>query len=740
MNTQLHDPFVSGTVLDQYTLLERIGMGGQASVWSAWDPDHQRVVAIKIIVSAEGGTTALPETAMKEANLVSRMQHPHILPLYDFKFSEDWRYLVMRYVSGGTLHDLIAQEPLPPEIILPLIRKIASALDYMHSQGIVHRDLKPANVLFDARDHPYLTDFGLAKDLSEAAMLLHTGRGTPPYAPPEQHTFSAITPQSDVFSLGVMMYEMCTGKLPWGGETSLAVRQISEHEEMPDPRASNPRLPKTLVDALRIITAANPLERPASAGAAVWLLEEVFGAEHQTLDSDEYQKVDENALIAEDASRLIMRGCTRAERGPYPLNFTQFRFADSVFVDVPDTQQAVAPFITEFLFRGALVHGHNIDYWLHQITDRGTVVRLCEDVIARDPQAAARAINVLLGDPLNTLTLRVETAAKLADIALSAGDTALRGLAFDALERTYPINGTWRDIAFSEAVDRKLGLAALGKSGTAKRTARLIGRIKSAGAVGAIVQEQHRYRSDVMIDALLNIQNAAGSLPNTMPAVLKAQISGEGIRRELISQPIQLAKAYVITALGGLLGFGAHVYLTYRLPQILDSTRILVALQHGVFLGLLVGAGIFAARMIGQRMRSLHWIARTVLGTVVGGLIINLSLVAYHLLMLNALPAGGLIALGSVIIAGAVALSGALPMPKLAQAAISAVGVIAALAITWLLHLRTLLDPILLFDYNWPLAQILGVMILTSVLITSAAHVVNLTQRRSASEPQAAPA
>lgn len=739
MNTLIHDPFVSGYQLDQYTLLERIGVGGQASVWSAWDQANSRVIAIKIIVSTEGGTTALPETAMKEAHLVSRLQHPHILPLYDFKFSDDWRYLVMRYVSGGTLHELIAEEPMPVESALLLIRQIASALDYMHAQGIVHRDLKPANVLFDAREHPYLTDFGLAKDLSEAALLLHTGRGTPPYAPPEQHTYSAITPQSDVFSLGVMVYEMVTGKLPWGGETSLAVRQISDAEEMPDPRASNPRLPKSLVEALRIITASNPSERPMSAGAAVWLLEEVFGAEHQTLDADEYQKVDENALIAEDASRLIVRGCSRAERGAYPLNFTQFRFADSVFGCQPDAHLEVASFIPEFLFRGALVHGYNVEYWRGQITDHATAVRLCEDVISRDTPAAGQAITALLKEPFAAISLRSDTAAKLAEIALSAGDPSLRGLAFDALERTYA-GSLWRDIAFSESLDRKLAQAALGKSGTAKRTAKLIGRIKSSFAVNTMIQEQHRYRSDVVIDTLLGIQQTAGSLPPHLPTVLRAQISGEALRRELVAQPLQLAKAYGVTALGGLLGFGTHVYLTYRLPQILDSTRILVALQHGVFLGLLVGAGVFTARTIAVRMHSLHWAARAALGAFIGGLIINFSLVAYHLLLLNALPAGGLILLGSIVISAAVALGSTLPIPKIGQAAISASGVIIAMAGTWLLHLQTLLDPILLFDYNWSLAQIFAVIVLTSVLLTSAAHVVPLTHRETVSETQTASA
>src|SRR5688572_805619 len=188
--SNLQDSLAQGVCLDQYVLLERIGSGGQAAVWSAWDEHNTRVVAIKVILSAETETAPLQQTALREAQLVASLKHPNILPLYDFKFSDQMHYLVMRYICGGTLRDIMGSGPLPPGAVLDLAEQLTSALSHLHERGVVHRDLKPSNILFDTQGRAYLTDFGLARDLSEIAFQLHTGRGTPPYAPPEQHTYA----------------------------------------------------------------------------------------------------------------------------------------------------------------------------------------------------------------------------------------------------------------------------------------------------------------------------------------------------------------------------------------------------------------------------------------------------------------------------------------------------------------------------------------------------------------------
>src|SRR6185369_5019458 len=131
-------------------------------------------------------------------------------------------------------------------------------LDYLHAQGVIHRDLKSENILLDLRYNCYLADFGLARMVSTSTLAFHTGHGTPPYASPEQIQSRALTAKSDIFSFGVLMYEMFTSQLPWNGKKQLGMEQLTSNQELPDPREFNNKLPPLLADVLRRITSADP--------------------------------------------------------------------------------------------------------------------------------------------------------------------------------------------------------------------------------------------------------------------------------------------------------------------------------------------------------------------------------------------------------------------------------------------------------------------------------------------------
>ena len=167
-----------GVQFGKYILLERIGQGGEAIVWSGWDHLHQRVAAIKIVAKSvpEGiAPSLIPGNFERQIHLLASLDHPNILPLHEFGETSEFYYFAMHYRSMGSLAEKLKAGPLPLEDALDLSAQIAGALQYLHSQGIVHRDLKPSNILLDSQNRVYLSDFGLAKSLQQETAPLHTG-------------------------------------------------------------------------------------------------------------------------------------------------------------------------------------------------------------------------------------------------------------------------------------------------------------------------------------------------------------------------------------------------------------------------------------------------------------------------------------------------------------------------------------------------------------------------------------
>lgn len=248
--------------LGPYLLAEVIGRGGAAAVYRAHQVSLGRDVAIKVL-----HRSADPQFAARfarEARAIAQLQHPNILPVYDFGEEGELQYLVMRYVEGGrTLRDLLASGPLEPAQALRLIARLLDALHYAHGRGIVHRDIKPGNVLLPEPDWPLLADFGIARFGGEASQLTMTGQtiGTPDYIAPEQATGQPVDARADIYSTGVMLYEMLVGRTPFRGESALAVVLQHIQQPPPAPRLFNPALPAALEPVLLKALAKDPNER-----------------------------------------------------------------------------------------------------------------------------------------------------------------------------------------------------------------------------------------------------------------------------------------------------------------------------------------------------------------------------------------------------------------------------------------------------------------------------------------------
>src|SRR6266508_6870605 len=209
--------------LGVYRLTEVIGRGGMATVYKAHQPGLNRYVALKVLPRIHD-----PEFAMRferEAQIVARLQHPNILTVHDYGEQDGLLYLVMPYIeNSASLSDLLST-PVAPARALRLIESLLDALDYAHARGVIHRDIKPANVLLATPHLPMLTDFGIAKLLDESQRFTQSGTfiGTAAYMAPEQATSRPIDGRTDLYALGVVLYELLTGQIPFQGDTPLAV-------------------------------------------------------------------------------------------------------------------------------------------------------------------------------------------------------------------------------------------------------------------------------------------------------------------------------------------------------------------------------------------------------------------------------------------------------------------------------------------------------------------------------------
>jgi serine/threonine-protein kinase len=269
---------LSNSYLGQYYLTEVIGRGSTSVVYKAYQSALDRYVAVKVLLHDLDRQFAARFT--REAHAVAQLQHPNILPIYDYGEQKNLRYLVMQYVeSGATLEDLLASRPLEPIGALRLILPLLSALEYAHARGVVHRDIKPANIMLPRPDWPMLADFGIAKLIDESDQLTPPGQsvGTAIYMAPERAGSSVVDARTDLYSVGVVLYEMLTGQVPFKGISPVEVLRKHVHEPLPPPSQANPRMPVAAEPLLLRALAKRPADRYQSAGAMAKDLQRLIG-------------------------------------------------------------------------------------------------------------------------------------------------------------------------------------------------------------------------------------------------------------------------------------------------------------------------------------------------------------------------------------------------------------------------------------------------------------------------------
>jgi serine/threonine protein kinase len=284
-----------GRTLGQYRVIEKIGRGGMATVYKAYQPALERYVAVKVMhEQLAAGDDQFFKRFQREARAVAALRHPNIVQVFDFGVEDDVPYMVMEYLEGVTLkrelQALTAQgETMSPGEAGRIFQAIAAAVAHAHAQGMAHRDLKPANVMLTTKGEVVLTDFGIARIVG-GTQYTATGAilGTPAYMSPEQGQGQGGDERSDVYALGVMLYEMVTGRVPFDADTPLAVIYKHISDPLPLPRHLNPSLPEGVEQVILRALAKRPEDRYQHVADMAHALADALAGETATLAPESY--------------------------------------------------------------------------------------------------------------------------------------------------------------------------------------------------------------------------------------------------------------------------------------------------------------------------------------------------------------------------------------------------------------------------------------------------------------------
>ena len=646
-----------GSEFSHYRVVEHIGRGGMADVWSARDKRLNRTVAIKTIardLSQDNGTEPI-KLFEREAQTIAQLEHPHILPIYDFGEHEGQLYIAMRYVTGGSLEHMLVDGPMTTEMVVRQARNIASALDYAHANHVIHLDLKPSNILMDSNESPYLADFGLATVLGPEGRAANPGYGTLLYMAPEQLTAGELDHRADIYSFAILMFQMLTGELPFDATTSLALKQIQWQEDLPEVDKMGSELADVLTPVLRRGTALNPDDRPNTLIELVNELETALGKVQGAIltvsrgDFDEEDGVglltidlsgvqtiaDQGAMVRREAQDIYNRArkAWAHGQGRFLLGVTHFMVMNDVYMKAEEYGLEIDEAGLQLLLRGAMEHDHEIDYWWNKLDKDNRRWVALHTVRSESAPARARAFYRLEtipdGDPPRIPTLVAQA------LALETNDEAKKA-AINVLatraKRDYPsgnykavpqgltgrllttrtraeiqllIPSDWRATVYSEDIDELLAQIALdprSSEAIAEQAARTVGRIRSLAAVKKIADAQRAGSRGALL-ALALVRDEAPSLPSVVSPQGRIYAWLANTWRRLTDDPLKNVWRFVFALLGATLAMALYVFVTFRSEAIFNAERWGRTISIGLTFGMMIAILTLIAGELPARLR-----------------------------------------------------------------------------------------------------------------------------------------
>ncbi len=278
-----------GLLGGRYRIGDAIAAGGMGAVYKAQDERLNRTVVVKILREHLAGDPRFVERFRREARAVASLSHPNIAGIFDYGEDEGRHFIVMEFAEGSDLSDVIRHRgPLEPASAARIAAQICVALDHAHAAGIIHRDIKPANVIVDDHGKVKVTDFGIARAAGDSNLTVTgTMLGTANYLSPEQAGGDKVVPASDIYALGIVLYEMLTGEVPFTADSAVAVAMRHATDEVPAPSSVNPDVPTELDDVVARATAKDPAARPSCREMAAALSAAIAGGAAAEDDLDE---------------------------------------------------------------------------------------------------------------------------------------------------------------------------------------------------------------------------------------------------------------------------------------------------------------------------------------------------------------------------------------------------------------------------------------------------------------------
>jgi hypothetical protein len=438
-----------------------------------------------------------------------------------------------------------------------------------------------------------------------------------------------------------------------------------------------------------------------------------------------------------DAETLLKQSLSGwdPQGGTIRLSLTKFALIDLEQKHVVEGSATRAE-VPAFMLQNALTYGYNDVFWWSKVTDPKVRLTVASQLLGRDNKVINERVvrHIVQDDQIRSLKVSLPEKMILAmlDVARRSNDPSLQHRIFDTLRALTPAAKQWRVTALGDTSDKHLAALVLTQSPISNEAAKLIGHLRSQLAVETIVKGTKGERRNT---ALLTIRQEAGSLPKTIPQSIRLGVTGEWMMRRLTGQPLDLLTIYAWIALGVALSFGLQAYLTYRLPRFFDALRIISSLERGIILGIIFGFGIFVTRVIVERFPESNILLRVGLGTGLGGVMLNIAIFTYYVLLNDTVPQGILISVSCVFIAFGYAAGGAVRHRPVGML-ISGTMVMAALVGSWWGHIyltrvSVTMTPIFFYEYLWSTTQVLLTMLIVALPMAILGNLGDLSPQRN---------